>query len=149
MADRIAVMHRGVIRRLGTPEEVYDHPGDCFTAKFLGDVNFIPGDLGADGVFHCALGNIPAVAGNTPPGPAVGAIRPERIRFAAPGGDGFPARIVGRTFLGESCEWEAAAGELKLVVREGAAPARAIGDAVALNFEPGYFTALPKEGDDE
>ncbi|MBQ6352807.1 MAG: ABC transporter ATP-binding protein, partial [Lentisphaeria bacterium] len=59
MADRIAVMHRGVIRRLGTPEEVYNHPGDCFTAKFLGDVNFIPGELGSDGVFRSAVGEFP------------------------------------------------------------------------------------------
>ena len=149
MADRIAVMHRGVIRRLGTPEEVYDHPGDCFTAKFLGDVNFIAGDLGADGTFHCALGDFPAVAGNTPAGPAVGAIRPERIRFASSEESGFPARIVGRTFLGESCEWEAVSGDVKLVVREGAAPLRRIGDDVKLRFEDGYFTALPKEDADE
>ena len=149
MADRIAVMHCGVIRRLGTPEEVYNHPGDCFTAKFLGDVNFIPGELGGDGMFHCAIGNLPAVAERTPAGAAVGAIRPERIRILPAGGDGFPARLVGRTFLGESCEWEFAAGDQRLVVREGAPPSRRIGESFKLSFEPGCFMALPREDIDE
>ena len=149
MADRIAVMHRGVIRRLGTPEEVYNHPGDCFTAKFLGDVNFLRGELGSDGGFRCAAGIFPAVAEGVAPGPAVGAIRPERIRFAAPGETGFSARLTGRTFLGESCEWEFSVGGEKLVVREGAPPERRIGDTFELSFEPGYFTVLPEEGTDE
>jgi multiple sugar transport system ATP-binding protein len=36
MGDRIAVMDRGKIRQLGTPEEVYHHPVDTFVAGFLG-----------------------------------------------------------------------------------------------------------------
>ena len=149
MADRIAVMHRGVIRHLGTPEEVYNHPGDCFTAKFLGDVNFIPGELGGDGNFRSALGVLPIAAENVSAGPAVGAIRPERIRFAAPGEAGFAAKLVGRTFLGESCEWDFESSGVHLVVREGAPPARRIGESYQLNFEPGFFTALPREDADE
>ena len=148
MADRLGVMHQGVIRRLGTPEEVYNHPGDCFTAKFLGDVNFIPGELKAGGVFACALGNLPVVS-EFPPGRAVGAIRPERIRFAAPGERGISARLVGRSFYGENCEWEFyAPGDVRLVVREGAPPQRRIGENYELTFEPGFFMALPEEADE-
>ena len=149
MADRLGVMHQGVIRRLGTPEEVYNHPGDCFTAKFLGDVNFVDGELKADGAFECALGSLPAAA-ETAPGRAVGAIRPERIRIAPPGGSGIPAKLVGRSFYGENCEWEfLAPGEVRLVVREGAPPERKVGETYALNFEPGFFMALPREETDE
>ena len=149
MADRLGVMHRGVIRRLGTPEEVYNHPGDCFTAKFLGDVNFIDGELKANGVFECALGKLPCKA-ETAPGKAVGTIRPERIRFAAAGAPGIPAKLVGRSFYGESCEWELVAdGGIKLVVSETAPPERRMGETHILNFEPGFFMALPREGADE
>lgn len=149
MADRLGVMHQGVIRRLGTPEEVYNHPGDCFTAKFLGDVNFIPGELKAGGVFACALGELPVVS-ELQPGRAVGAIRPERIRFAAPTERGIPAKLVGRSFYGESCEWELAApGDVRLVVREGAPPERKVGETCDLIFEPGFFMALPREETDE
>jgi len=149
MADRLGVMHRGVIRRLGTPEEIYNRPGDCFTAKFLGDVNFIEGELKADGVFECALGKL-ACAAETSPGKAVGAIRPERIRFAAPGENGIPAKLVGRSFYGENCEWElVASGDVSLVVRESAPPSRRIGETFLLSFEPGFFMALPREEADE
>lgn len=149
MADRLGVMHRGVIRRLGTPEEIYNRPGDCFTAKFLGDVNFIEGELKADGVFECALGKL-ACAAETSPGKAVGAIRPERIRFAAPGENGIPAKLVGRSFYGENCEWElVASGDVSLVVRESASPSRRIGETFLLSFEPGFFMALPREDADE
>lgn len=148
MADRLGVMHKGVIRRLGTPEEVYDHPGDCFTAKFLGDVNFIDGELKSGGVFSCALGDLPVVS-ELKPGAAVGAIRPERIRFAHPGEPGIPAKLVGRSFYGESCEWELVSGDVRLIVREGAPPERKVGETYALNFEPGFFMALPREEADE
>jgi len=149
MADRLGVMYKGVIRRLGTPEEIYDRPGDCFTAKFLGDVNFIDGELKDGGVFESALGNLPVVS-ELGPGKAVGAIRPERIRFAAPGEKGIPAKLVGRSFYGENCEWElAAAGDVRLVVRESAPPARRVGETYDLCFEPGFFMALPREDADE
>ena len=36
MADRIAVMHQGVLRQYGAPLEVYERPADTFVASFLG-----------------------------------------------------------------------------------------------------------------
>ena len=150
MADRLAVMHHGVIRRLGTPEEVYDHPGDCFTARFLGDINFIPGELRADGVFACPLGNFKPASCTASTGPATGAIRPERIHFAASGEAGIAAKLVGRSFYGENCEWELVApGDVRLIVRESAPPKRDLGEVYQLSFEPDFFMALPVDDADE
>ncbi|HEX6947451.1 MAG TPA: ABC transporter ATP-binding protein [Acidimicrobiia bacterium] len=36
MGDRIAVMEKGRVRQIGTPEEVYHHPADTFVAQFIG-----------------------------------------------------------------------------------------------------------------
>jgi multiple sugar transport system ATP-binding protein len=36
LGDLVAVMDGGVIRQVGTPKEVYDHPRDLFVAGFLG-----------------------------------------------------------------------------------------------------------------
>ncbi|MBZ0158671.1 MAG: ABC transporter ATP-binding protein [bacterium] len=36
LADRIAVMHAGRVRQLGTPQQIYDEPADAFVAGFLG-----------------------------------------------------------------------------------------------------------------
>ncbi|MEX0927849.1 MAG: ABC transporter ATP-binding protein [Balneolales bacterium] len=40
-ADRIAVMNKGIIEQVGTPEEVYYRPRTQFVAKFLGTTNLI------------------------------------------------------------------------------------------------------------
>ena len=36
MATRIAIMDRGVIQQIGSPDEVYEHPANIFVAKFIG-----------------------------------------------------------------------------------------------------------------
>ena len=43
MADRIAVMHEGVLQQLGTPEEIYNRPYNEFVAGFVGEppMNFL------------------------------------------------------------------------------------------------------------
>src|ERR1700741_4190314 len=47
MADRIVVMHDGVIEQIGTPLELYDRPANLFVAGFIGSpaMNFIKGRL--------------------------------------------------------------------------------------------------------
>src|SRR6478735_10925863 len=43
MADKIAVMNRGVIEQFGTPQEIYDRPASMFVADFIGSppMNFL------------------------------------------------------------------------------------------------------------
>jgi multiple sugar transport system ATP-binding protein len=57
MADRIAVMHEGVLQQLGTPDEVYNHPCNEWVAGFVGDppMNFLDCHLEqqADAVYAC------------------------------------------------------------------------------------------------
>jgi multiple sugar transport system ATP-binding protein len=36
MGDRIAVMRKGVLQQLGTPEELYESPANLFVAEFIG-----------------------------------------------------------------------------------------------------------------
>ena len=43
MSDRIAVMNRGRLEQVGTPEEVYNHPETKFVADFIGESNIIEG----------------------------------------------------------------------------------------------------------
>ena len=47
MADRIVVMHDGIIEQIGTPLELFDHPGNLFVAQFIGSpaMNVFPGTL--------------------------------------------------------------------------------------------------------
>jgi putative spermidine/putrescine transport system ATP-binding protein len=49
MADRIAIMNRGRIAQLGTPEEVYNRPASPFVAAFMGADNVIRIEVARDG----------------------------------------------------------------------------------------------------
>ena len=43
VADRVAVMNKGKIEQIGTPDEVYDKPANKFVYNFLGNVNLFHG----------------------------------------------------------------------------------------------------------
>ena len=45
MSDRIAVMHRGRIEQVGTPEDLYDRPATSFVADFIGTTNLLGGTV--------------------------------------------------------------------------------------------------------
>jgi len=53
MSDRIAVMRKGRILQVGTPQELYMNPQEIFVANFVGESNFLEGfvesinDIGA------------------------------------------------------------------------------------------------------
>lgn len=41
ISDRIAVMEKGVVRQVGTPEEIYKRPSNRFVSNFIGISNFL------------------------------------------------------------------------------------------------------------
>ncbi len=47
LSDRVAVLRKGVIEQIGTPEEVYHTPSTDFVARFLGDppMNLMDGEV--------------------------------------------------------------------------------------------------------
>jgi spermidine/putrescine transport system ATP-binding protein len=50
MSDRIAVMNRGKVEQLGSPEELYERPVTRFVADFIGTTNLLSGSVeSADG----------------------------------------------------------------------------------------------------
>lgn len=42
ISDKIAVMHRGKLEQVGTPEEMYLNPASRFVAEFVTQANFLP-----------------------------------------------------------------------------------------------------------
>ena len=45
LSDQIIIMEKGVVAQIGTPQEVYYHPGSEFVADFIGEANFLRGTL--------------------------------------------------------------------------------------------------------
>ncbi|HEY6086288.1 MAG TPA: sn-glycerol-3-phosphate ABC transporter ATP-binding protein UgpC [Burkholderiaceae bacterium] len=89
MADRIVVMHDGLIEQIGTPLELFDRPRNLFVAQFIGSpaMNVFAGTLRSGAVE--GLGQrwpLPALASSAAEGQAVQyGIRPGDLSLAAAG----------------------------------------------------------------
>ncbi len=51
MADKIVVMHDGIVEQIGTPLDLYDKPDNLFVAGFIGSpaMNFLKGKVKVNG----------------------------------------------------------------------------------------------------
>jgi multiple sugar transport system ATP-binding protein len=94
MADKIVVMHDGVVEQVGAPLELYDRPANLFVAGFIGSpaMNFINGQITASGF---RVGKLTLPIKEAPAGsagrPARYGIRPEHFRLT---GDGIPVEVI-------------------------------------------------------
>ena len=85
MANRIAIMSKGRVLQVGSPQEVYEHPVNRFVADFIGNVNLFEGRLSVDEADRCAastrIGEIHVGHGvsGTINMPVAIAVRPEKI----------------------------------------------------------------------
>src|SRR5215207_2420775 len=85
MADKIVVMHDGVVEQVGAPLELYDRPRNLFVTGFIGSpaMNFLPGKVGAD-AFRTADGTqwpLPPNGHARDDRDAVYGVRPEHLRL--------------------------------------------------------------------
>jgi spermidine/putrescine transport system ATP-binding protein len=89
MADRIAVMDKGKVLQIGSPEEIYETPATKFVADFIGETNFINGQyVDKQGMFGIIKldeqTQIRAVVGDNAmnaPCDCVVALRPEKLNL--------------------------------------------------------------------
>jgi iron(III) transport system ATP-binding protein len=156
LSDRIAVLSRGHLQQLGTPEELYAHPANAFVAGFLGRANFLPAtvDSVAGGKLACRLPTGPvwqasSVDGVTSAGAAVRVMaRPESLRIVRPGAqtDELRGRVLDKRFAGALSFYTVGVeGGPELQVQGSAADAEA-GDEVRVVPAPGaLLLAFPPE----
>ena len=89
MSDRIVVMNNGRVEQVGTPEDLYENPNNRFVAGFIGESNFLEGQvtcLEGDAVYAVTDEQVEFKAlkmKETSVGDRIcAALRPERIGFA-------------------------------------------------------------------
>src|SRR5262245_27574570 len=84
MADKIVVMHDGLVEQIGAPLELYDRPANRFVAGFIGSpaMNFLPGRLDGGSVRIGGFSMTVAASGART-GEVVVGIRPEHLDLAA------------------------------------------------------------------
>jgi putative spermidine/putrescine transport system ATP-binding protein len=84
VADRVAVLNRGRLEQVDTPQEVYTRPATEFVAEFVGVTNHVPVEDGDRRRIR--------------PGAPMRQVRPEGLAVGDP--DGLPATVLTSTFLG-------------------------------------------------
>jgi multiple sugar transport system ATP-binding protein len=99
MADKIVVMHDGVVEQIGAPLDLYDRPDNLFVAGFIGSpsMNFLQGKVETQGGKNAFVseGGLTFPLGDVPAG-SVGkkvvlGIRPEHLKITP---DGVSAEVA-------------------------------------------------------
>ncbi len=118
MADRIVVMHDGIVEQSGTPLELYDKPANMFVASFIGSpsMNLIKGTIRGKGKpnfetedgIRLPLAKAPAGSDGRP---AIYGIRPEHFTL----GGGVKANVTVTEPTGSETQVFAKLGRNKIV----------------------------------
>jgi iron(III) transport system ATP-binding protein len=58
LGDRVAVLHRGTLEQIGSPDALFQHPHTRFVASFMGQADFLPARATADGL-QTEIGRVP------------------------------------------------------------------------------------------
>ena len=122
MADRIVVMHDGIIEQIGTPLELFDRPGNLFVAQFIGSPSM--------NVLQCTLRRsrqqcwVESEGHQWPVGALTQGSDGQRVHYGArPGdirvsasGEGIAAKVIVVEPTGAETELLLQVGETKVIV---------------------------------
>lgn len=146
MGDQIAVMNKGAIAEQGTPSQLYKRPSSEFVARFLGEMNFIPGTLTRDGAAAdtpwgtVALSHVSDAI--TSPDVKLG-FRPEDVLIGeTPGALGVPARVVQSYYIGDAVLCDFTARNCAFSARLSNTVRVSAGDDVTISLRAADFTAF-------
>jgi spermidine/putrescine transport system ATP-binding protein len=154
MSDRIAVMNRGRVEQVATPEEVYDRPTTTFVAGFIGVSNLMPATVTGGNEVKLDQGQ---TISTTTDGFATGdrchaVVRPEKLRVElgengnAPAGARVEGVVASSLYLGTATQIAVDLGEdvrmTVLVPNADEAERQRLpggGARVALSWEPEHM----------
>jgi spermidine/putrescine transport system ATP-binding protein len=155
MSDRLAVMSKGKILQIGSPRDIYDRPAERFVANFIGETNFLEGEIeavhGAEATVKLPSGAKIAAgvaAGFKPSGKATVVVRPEHADLAKGGGKAdLWGKLENIVYFGTDTHYHVKLdGGAAFIVREqnsrGGGIGHAVGDAVGIKLEDGAAQVL-------
>lgn len=145
LADRVAVLDRGLLQQVGAPRELYDRPKTLFVAAFIGypRINVFEAILDGRRLRSGSL-DLPLVSGAAGTGLREGTrlmlgIRPEGIRIIPEEGAGAPPETKGRQVEGVVRLLEHTGGRTWATVEIGRSP----GLVTVVGFVPAGVSLRP------
>jgi iron(III) transport system ATP-binding protein len=153
IADRVAIMEHGLLRQVGTPREVYDHPANSFVAGFMGSTNLLEATVRerSSDIVTVEIGGgfllrVTDATSFTIGEKVTVSARPESLTLqpTAPSDppDLWPAEITLATFVGDVIIYRVRVGPHTLEVRGSTNTAYEIGNAVFIKFDAGRCRLL-------
>ena len=150
VADKVAILHQGVLQQIGDPETLYRQPKNTTVAAFLGFTNLLEGSIDAAGICHCPIGNLPVMAAPPEARERVTLlIRPEGTRVEDPTVDStlssplLRGTIIARLFLGSSYRVTLQCGQHQLTFDLPIDPSPAqLGEGITLAVNPAAIVIL-------
>lgn len=115
VSDRIAVMDKGIIQQIGTPQEIYMNPANKFVANFIGTTNFIDGEIikkGNEKFVKVKEKEIKVDLKSNYQGKVLYSVRPEGILLVDNDADNvIKGKVTNVIFLGDYLSYEVEIGE--------------------------------------
>ncbi len=146
MSDRVGVMNEGKLLQVDTPEAIYESPANRFVANFIGETNFVDGEVISEGRVRIAGDHEVAARTHTSPGSRVTlTLRPEKIQIASrdkpadPNRNTLQGKVTRSMFFGETLHYVVDVGSISLDVRVENRPEIvrwSDGDDVQIDFHP-------------
>ena len=141
LSHEIAVMNQGRIEQIGTPRDIYERPASQFVADFVGNTNFIDGDVISGGCVHTEIGDVTvSIAPELREGDRVAiSVRPEDVELSEtrPAGDNvWQGRVDQKIFLGEAVDFQVTVGGRTLLSRRHPTLRTKIGEPIFVQLNP-------------
>jgi multiple sugar transport system ATP-binding protein len=138
LADRVAIMDKGQIQQLGTPDEVYNDPTNVFVAGFIGSppMNLISGSL-ENGTFISKDTTVPKAGKGSRAKVTLG-IRPEDVNVAATGKGHLNSKVYSVEPTGDQTLLAVEQSGKLIIARADRKYRQAIDTPVSLNFDVGH-----------
>ena len=129
LSDRIAVINRGRVEQLDGPAKIYEAPQSRFVASFIGDTNFLTGEIVSTDGDYCQIevDGFPTVSAFNDKNLQVGqkvdlSVRPEKIRVTlnpplpekGAGINVFPSKVKDIVYQGVYTKYWLKSGNLQI-----------------------------------
>ena len=162
ISDRVAVLNRGIVEQLGTPDDLYDRPSNKFVADFIGESNFLTGRVAEIANGNCRVVTTTGLALQCPTQKkvAVGqeitvAVRPESILIGgAPAGSDvnqLEGKLEEVIYYGEATRLSIRVNEREsLVVKQantGLQDSLVIGEKICMRWKQSKTTMIVNKED--
>jgi sulfate transport system ATP-binding protein len=140
LADRVAILHRGRLEQVGTPDDVYDAPASAFVMSFVGESSPLPVRIGEGHVWFGERCLRAVAAPDLPAGAGTLYVRPADVVLVREATDALPGVVRAARRVGDVRRVDVVLEDGSVLELDTDVEARlAAGDTVALQLRGGHI----------